>query len=61
MVNIRGRYVSVWGAVKQWLPFVVFMPVGLYFGTWMFAVAYFGVLALLIAWFMLYSYAFSGR
>ena len=56
MIAVRGRYVSLWGAAKQWLPFLVFMPVCLYFGTWMFALAYFGVLFLLIAWFAVYSY-----
>jgi hypothetical protein len=60
MVFLRGRYVSAWGAAKQWLPFCVIMPVGLCFGTWYFAVAWAGGLVLpLLAWFLLYNYVLN--
>ena len=60
MVFLWGRYVSLLGAAKQWLPFCIIMPVGLYFGTWYFALAWACGLCLpIIAWFLFYNYALA--
>lgn len=62
MVFLRGRYVSVWGFVKTWLPFLAIMVVGLYLGTWKFAVAWAGgVLLPLTAWFLIYALCIGKR
>ena len=62
MIFIWGRYVSLLGAAKQWLPFSIIMPVGLYFGIWYFALAWAGGLCLpLIAWFLIYNYVLTAN
>ena len=56
---LLGRFPSVWGFIKTFLPFVVIMVVGLYFGTWIFATAYTGVILPLTAWFFIYTFCIN--
>ena len=61
MIALTGRFTGVWGFIKTFLPFVVIMVVGLYFGTWIFATAYTGVILPISLWFFIYTYCISGR
>ena len=60
MLFFRGRYASLWGFTKTWLPFVAIMVAGLYFGTWIFAAAWAGgILLPLTAWFLVYAWCIN--
>ena len=61
MMFLKGWYVSCWGIMKTWLPFCIIMTIGLYFGTWMFAVAWAGTFFTLMAWFLTYTFLLNKK
>jgi hypothetical protein len=56
VVFLKAKYVS-WAALLQtWLPFLVIMPLGIYFGGSPFLYGYAGLVVVLVGWFLLYTY-----
>jgi len=57
MVFFKARFVSIGALLWSWLPFVLIAVPTLYFGRWIAAAVYGGVVGLFLAWFILYSTA----
>jgi fatty acid desaturase len=56
LVFLRAKYAG-WAAwLRTWLPFLLLVPAGLYWGGSAFAWAYLGVAGGLVAWFLAYTY-----
>lgn len=57
LMFVRSRFVGLIGFLKTFLPFLVAMVLGLYFGRWKFCVAYLGLVLISVLYFTLYEYS----
>ncbi|GBG61046.1 hypothetical protein CBR_g18639 [Chara braunii] len=60
LVVFKGRWVNAGAVLKTLLPWFVLMAIGLYFGRWMFLVAWVGFSAALLGWFLCGTYLCRG-
>ncbi|GLI64675.1 hypothetical protein VaNZ11_008028 [Volvox africanus] len=56
LIFIRGRYTSLVGLMNTWLPWLVVVCVGGYFGQLLFLYSYLAVCTPLLTWFLLYTW-----
>lgn len=57
LMFFRGRYTSVAGFAQTWLPFCILAVVGGYFGQLVFLYVWAAVVAALVGWFCLHTWA----
>lgn len=53
MCFIRGKHVGWKDTTRTWIPFLLVMIPSFYFGTWIFAVTWLGIVFLFCTWFVL--------
>ncbi|KAG2433736.1 hypothetical protein HXX76_008099 [Chlamydomonas incerta] len=56
LVCVSGRHVSLFALVYTWLPWLLLVTLGPYFGGLVFVWVYLGLCAPLTAWFLFYNY-----
>ncbi|GFR49567.1 hypothetical protein Agub_g11614 [Astrephomene gubernaculifera] len=56
LVFLRGRYTSLGGLLHTWLPWVVLVALGGYFGRLIFLAIYLALCVPLLAWFLVYTW-----
>ena len=61
LVFVKGQYTGMGGFLLTWLPFVIIMVPGLYFGRFIFLGVWGGLVGSLICWFYVYSHFLISR